>query len=94
MGIKLDLNTCVYYYSIMSNKILCPLNKLLINLELKANRLSSTECNILPETARCHCCKNELSIDNFYSSKGIIDRFKCKICYKFEFRRLVRESVL
>ncbi len=78
----------------MSNKIHCPLNKLIINLENKAKHESGNKSYVYPDTMRCHTCKRELELDRFYSSKGIIDRFKCKGCYHDEFKRLMRESLL
>ena len=70
----------------MSSKINCPLNKLLINLEIKARRESGYISNTLQSSAHCHTCKMELDIDRFYSSRGITDTYRCKGCYKKEFR--------
>ena len=77
----------------MSNKILCPIPKLIKNLEIKAKRESDNGNDVISPFSRCHCCKRMLDI-KFFSSRGIVDWFKCRACYNKEFKQLLREEPL
>lgn len=45
---------------------------------------------------RCHCCHETKALEHFYVLKksGRINTFKCKKCYKEEYRKIMRENVL
>ena len=80
----------------MSDKILCPISKLIKNLEINAAKKQSESIAEVKKsiTAYCHKCKQQLNISRFYSSKGITDSCNCKDCYKAEYKRIMRETPL
>ena len=80
----------------MSDKILCPISKLIKNLEINAAKKQSESIAEVkkPITTRCHCCKRELDIDKFYSSRGIIDTYRCKSCHRNDYMKMIREHPL
>lgn len=39
---------------------------------------------------RCHTCKQIRDEERFYQSKGRIDCFKCKDCYKSDYKRIIQ----
>jgi hypothetical protein len=61
-------------------------NKIKPIIKTKVNKLE----------ARCHKCHETKPLDRFYSSRrtGHTDHYRCKSCYKREFRQLLREGVL
>lgn len=50
---------------------------------------------MLPTQKRCHHCHKTKELSEFFiTKKGLINTFKCKQCYKDEFRKILREEVL
>lgn len=51
-------------------------------------------CKECEGKSRCHTCHQIQLNDRFYTSKGRIDKYKCKQCYKSDFKRIMREVSL
>jgi hypothetical protein len=44
---------------------------------------------------RCHTCKTVKNKDRFYTNKkGLINKIKCKDCYKSDYKKYIRENPL
>lgn len=94
----LNRNTVKYNYMTQKQCSCCqtkkPIDQFVIISHDNKTLLRQDYCTECKGKARCHTCKQVKDRGKFYMTQGLINKYKCKACYKEEYIKILRESPL